>query len=305
MVNLLTSTGERSYFALTLDNGLHCVTTAWLELGRSAPIGQEFELVVLNDLEFQLTLQTKLEEPKPTPIVETVSPTKAAKVQKQSTFSRVFGSPRKRKELEMKQQEEANQASRQKQQEVQSRRQTAQPTAWDLLHTLVARDGSFARAYISLKDHESRAYGRPYTVDVPCFNEWATEEVTQGSSVKSKRSTIASVGVQRRPPYRIGKLELQLLFVPKPKGAQDEEMPKSMSACIRELKDAESSATKRWEGNLSQQGGDCPVSTLTMLAQRSLTEPLVLASPLLQTRRLQAHRLPRNHASASSHHQPR
>ncbi len=269
---MLTYTGERSYFALTLDNGLHCVTTAWLELGKSAPIGQEFELVVVNDLEFQLTLQTKLEEPKATPIVETISPTKAAKVQKQSTFSRVFGSPKKRKELEMKQQEEANQAARQKQQEVHSRRQTTQPTAWDLLHTLVARDGSFARAYICLKDHESRAYGRPYTVDVPCFNEWATEEVTQMSSVKSKRSTIASVGVQRRPPYRIGKLELQLLFVPKPKGAKDDDMPKSMSACIRELKDAETSATKQWEGNLSQQGGDCPVSTLTSPAQSARSQ---------------------------------
>ncbi|KAI9880224.1 MAG: Bud site selection protein bud4 [Pleopsidium flavum] len=250
--------GERSYFALTLDNGLHCVTTAWLELGKSAPIGQEFELVVLNDLEFQLTLQTKLEEPQIPTVIESVFPTKAAKAPKQSTFSRVFTSPKKRKELEIKQQEEANQAARQKQQDVQARRLTAQPTAWDLLHGLVARDGSFARSYVCLKDHETRAYGRPYTVDVPCFNEWATEEVTMGSSVKSKRSVNGVVGIQRRPPYRIGKLELQLLFVPKPKGATDEEMPKSMNACVRELKDAECSATKQWEGNLSQQGGDCP-----------------------------------------------
>ncbi len=258
-MHLLTDIGERSYFALTLDNGLHCVTTAWLELGRSAPIGQEFELVVLNDLEFQLTLQTKLEEPKPVAAPEPISPIKTAKVQKQSTFSRVFGSPKKRKELEIKQQEETNRAARQKQQEVLSRRTTIQPTAWDLLNGLVARDGSFARSYVCLKDHESRAYGRPYVVDVPCFNEWATEDAAQASSVKSKRSTNGGVNVQRRPPYRIGKLELQLLFVPKPKGAKDEDMPKSMSACIRELKEAEASASKHWEGNLSQQGGDCPV----------------------------------------------
>ena len=69
--------GERSYFCLTLDNGLHCVTTSWLELGKNAPIGQEFELVVLNDLEFQLTLQTKLEEPKP--LHTEVSPVKSQK----------------------------------------------------------------------------------------------------------------------------------------------------------------------------------------------------------------------------------
>ena len=48
MLTILTD--ERTYFQLTLDNGLHCVTTSWLELGRAAPIGQEFELVVLNDL---------------------------------------------------------------------------------------------------------------------------------------------------------------------------------------------------------------------------------------------------------------
>ena len=249
--------GERSYFALTLDNGLHCVTTAWLELGKTAPIGQEFELVVLNDLEFQLTLQTKLEEPKAKPIFE--SPTKPARTPKASTFSRVFASPKKRKELELKQQEEAQRAENRRQQEAQAQRRAAQPTAWDLLHGLIAKDGSFARSYVCLKDHETNAYGKPYTVDIPCFNEWATEETHTMSSVKSKRST-TSTGIQRKAPYRIGKLELQLLFVPKPKEAKDEDMPKSMNACIRELKEAEANSTRSHEGHLSQQGGDCPVS---------------------------------------------
>ncbi|CAL8580889.1 Bud site selection protein bud4 [Xanthoria parietina] len=247
--------GERSYFALTLDNGLHCVTTAWLELGKTAPIGQEFELVVLNDLEFQLTLQTKIEEPKAKPIVE--SPTKAPVSPKKSAFSKVFASPRKRKEIEVREQEEARKADRQRQQEAQANRRSTQPTAWDLLHNLVAKDGSFGRSYVCLKDHESSAFGRPYTVDVPCFNEWAMEEAQNPSSVKSKRSTI-SMGMQRKAPYRIGKLELQLFYVPKPKDAKDDDMPKSMNACIRELKEAESSSTKKWEGHLSQQGGDCP-----------------------------------------------
>ena len=225
------------------------MTTAWLELGRSAPIGQEFELVVLNELEFQLTLQTKLEEPKPQRPVE--SPTKTVKTPKQSTFSRVFASPKKRKELELRQQLEANQ------QKQATQVKKGPPTAWDLLHKLVARDGSFARSYISLKDHEAEAYGRPYIVDVPCFNEWAIDESPVASSVKSKRGV--NDGPQRKPPYRIGHLELQLLYVPKPKGAKDDDMPKSMAACIRELKEAESAATRSYEGHLSQQGGDCPV----------------------------------------------
>ncbi len=250
--------GQASWFNLTLDNGIHCVQTAWIELGKNASIGQEFELVVLDDLEFTLTLQTEPPEPPAQPVPE--SPTKSAKASKHSAFSRLLASPKKRREQERKQQEEEQRAARQRQQEAQSRRNTVQPTAWDLLHTLVARDGTFARAYISSKEHEDRAYGRPYTLDVDCFNEWATETAVTGSSVKSKRGD-----VQRRPPYRIGKLELQLLFVPKPKDATDEDMPKSLNACIRELKEAEANASRQWEGHLSQQGGDCPVSAPTIL----------------------------------------
>ncbi|KAL4978606.1 hypothetical protein BDW66DRAFT_16324 [Aspergillus desertorum] len=235
--------GERTYFSLTLDNGLHCVTTAWLELGKTAPIGQEFELVVQNDLEFQLTLQMKMDEEKFK--IQEPAPSAPLSRQKQSAFSKMFASPRKRKEFDMKQQLASQQ----------QRKQDPNAPIWERLRTLVAPDGSFARAYTALSDHEKHAYGRPYTVDVACFNEWAVDE--QPSSVKSKKSTASGMS-QRRPPYKIGKLELQLLFVPKPKGAKDDDMPKSMSACIREMREAEAASTRSWEGFLSQQGGDCP-----------------------------------------------
>ncbi|KAL0931891.1 GTP binding protein [Colletotrichum truncatum] len=243
---------DRTWFSLTLDNGVHCVTTAWLELARNAPIGQEFELVVPNDLEFQLTLNVKLEKPIPKKVV-VQSPTKAPKP-KTSTFSRVFASPKKRKEMELRAREEEERLAAQ-QREAQARQMKVAPTAWDLLSPLAAEDGSFARSYVCLKEHESRCYGRPYVVDVACFNEWATEEAAFASSVKSKRGNTAVV---RRAPYKIGKLELQLLFVPRPKGATDEDMPKSMNSCIREIKAAEERLAKNWEGHLSQQGGDCP-----------------------------------------------
>lgn len=260
---MLTWTDERTWFSLTLDNGVHCVTTAWLELARNAPIGQEFELVVPNDLEFQLTLNVKLE--KPAPILTkkiTQSPVKVAKTKSVSTFSRVFASPKKRKEMELRHREEEERLQREAATAaaLQARQAQAnsQPTAWDLLSPLVAEDGSFARAYISLKEHESRCFGRPYLVEVASFNEWASEEAGFASSVKSKRGNAG--GVVRRAPYKIGKLELQLLFVPRPKNASDDDMPKSMNSCIREMKSAEERLARQWEGHLSQQGGDCPVS---------------------------------------------
>jgi hypothetical protein len=262
---LTNNVGQRSYFALTLDNGLHCVTTSWLELGKSAPIGQEFELVVMNDLEFQLTLQMKIEDPKPQVVQPAaVSPTKSSKTQKSSAFSRVFASPKKRKEQEMRQQLEAE-----KHQRNQASISAANVDPYAALRNLVARDGTFARAYVSLGDHEQKAFGRPYTADVACFNEWAVDETIH--SVKSKKSTnSSSSGPQKRPPYQVGNLELQLLYVPKPKGAKEDAMPKSMNACVRELREAENTAARTWEGFLSQQGGDCPVSTQACMLLSSL-----------------------------------
>ncbi|KAI1828326.1 DUF1709-domain-containing protein [Xylaria intraflava] len=245
---------ERTWFSLTLDNGVHCVTTTWLELARNAPIGQEFELVVPNDLEFQLTLNVKLEKPK-TPKQAPASPTKMSKP-KTSAFSRVFASPKKRKEMEARLRAE-EEAYAQAQRDAASKLSVT-PTAWDLLSPLAAEDGSFARSYVCLKEHESRCYGRPYMVEIAAFNEWATEDAGFASSVKSKRAGIPANSVVRRAPYKVGKLEVQLLFVPRPKGSSEDDMPQSMNSCIRELKAAEERLSRNWEGHLSQQGGDCP-----------------------------------------------
>ena len=167
---------------------------------------------------------------------------------------------------------------------------STQATAWDLLSPLAAEDGSFARSYVCLKDHETRCFGRPYVVDVACFNEWATIEATANSSVQSKRG---NTNVKRRAPYKVGKLELQLLFVPKPKGAKDDDMPKSMNSCVREMKDAEQALARTWEGHLSQQGGDCPVSLNSNRVQPSCANIFkVLASSLLQALWQQTNCLP-------------
>jgi hypothetical protein len=252
---------------LTLDNGLHCVTTSWLELGHTAPIGQEFELVVLNDLEFQLTLQTKLTPPAKPEVAAPASPNKnpMKSPAKKSSFANFLMSPKKRREAEriakQKQDEEEKQRLALERRRTEEQHQAARnralsnPTAWDLLHELVGSDGSFGRTYVCLKNHESQCFGRPIMVDMPIFNEWALEDAAIASSVKSKRG-----GALRRPPYEVGKLTLQLLYVPRPKKATEEDMPKSMNACIREMRDAEEASGRVWEGHLSQQGGDCPVS---------------------------------------------
>ena len=255
---------EQTWFQLTLDNGLHCVTTSQIELGHSALIGQEFELVVLNDLEFQLTLQTKLIPP-PKPIVTTSNafkPSPNKSPSKKTSFRNFLSSPKKRREQErlaqQKHQEEEEQRIREQERAASRAAATATPTAWDLLHELVGEDGSFGRAYVCLKSHERACYGRQITVDMPVFNEWAMEDASISNSVKSKNGG----SVLRRPPYQVGSLTLQLLYVPRPKGSKEDDMPKSMNSALREIAAAEESSGRAWEGFLSQQGGDCPVSNL-------------------------------------------
>lgn len=43
-----------------------------------------------------------------------------------------------------------------------------------------------------------------------------------------------------------------------------------MNAAIRELREAEATMNKTWEGNLSQQGGDCPVSMICVMMRSNL-----------------------------------
>lgn len=247
---------DRLYFQLTLDNGLHCVTTSSLELGKAAAIGQEFELVVLNDLEFQLTLTTKLPAPPAVRTPTTPSSPSKIKHQKSSSLSRFLTSPKKRAERDRQEREAVEAEERRQNEEARRKRASVQPTSWDLLHDLVnPSDGSFARAYINLKAHEKHCFGRQLTVDVPCYNEWALE--SDSAVVNSVRSKRGNVGPIRRPPYVVGQLELQLLYVPRPANAADEDMPKSMGSAIREMSRAVEVVDVAHEGHLSQQGGDC------------------------------------------------
>ncbi|KAK9341182.1 hypothetical protein V1521DRAFT_421903 [Lipomyces starkeyi] len=186
-----------AYFALTLDNGIHCVTTAYMNLTKNAPIYQEFELIVGTDLEFILTLKAKITRPA-TPVSRSPSPKK-----KESRFGidKLFSSPKRRMPAESVSKHS--------------------PLALD---HLLGTDGSFARSYISFSQIEKEVYLTSKILEVPCYNEWATE-FDASRSRKAERVTTA--------PYSTGKIVLQLLYYPKTHRSQ--EIPRSLNACLREL----------------------------------------------------------------------
>ena len=168
-----------------------------------------------------LTLQVRINLPPPPP--------KTKGTLGRGALQRFFGSPKKKPPTQI-------------------------PTVKDPYHGLggvIGRDGSFSRSYVALKTYENAAYGRQYTTDIPCLNEWALES---GAGAMRGRE----MQRLRKRPYLIGKIECHMVFVPSVNPA--EELPKSMSAAVREMKNAEWFSLLLWEGYLSQQGGDCQVS---------------------------------------------
>ncbi|KAK9469904.1 cell division protein anillin-domain-containing protein [Lipomyces arxii] len=192
----------QSLFTLTLDNGIHCVTTAYMDLSKNAPIYQEFELIVGSDLEFILTLKAKINARVAASVSRSPSPKK-----KESKFGldKIFGSPKRRSVIE-----EAPVHS---------------PRAMD---NLLGSDGSFARSYVSFSQVQNEIYMKSKILEVPCYNEWATE-FDASKSRKLARTPTA--------PYPIGKIVLQLLFYPK--RYRNQEVPRSLNACLRELNNME------------------------------------------------------------------
>lgn len=114
----------------------------------------------------------------------------------------------------------------------------------------VGNDGSFARAHLALKHFRQKAFGRPHTMLVPVLNEWAVESTGYDSR--------GVVQTRQRKPYKIGEIELQVLFVPPVVPDQRQTLPTSLAQAIRDVRDAEWHTKLHCEGYLSQQGGDCP-----------------------------------------------
>ena len=114
----------------------------------------------------------------------------------------------------------------------------------------VGIDGAFARAYVALKHFRDKSFGRPYSMCIPVLNEWAMELT---SAQGSKHTT-----TRLRKPYKIGEIELQVLYVPPVDEVHRPTLPTSLGQAVRDIRDAEWHNQFRFEGFLSQQGGDCP-----------------------------------------------
>ncbi|KAK9451375.1 uncharacterized protein V1518DRAFT_408386 [Limtongia smithiae] len=199
---------SKPFFTLTLDNGIHCVTTAHASLTNNAAIYQEFELIVGNGLEFILTLKAKITQPCVRPTSRAQSPKK-----KDARFGldKLFGSPKRRSINMALEQASASAAS---------------SNGGRSLESIMGPDGSFARSYISFSDIEREIRMKSKILEVPCYSEWANDPNSSGSPRKQKTAVA---------PFPVGKIVLQMLFFEKEYKSQ--EIPRSLNACLRVISD--------------------------------------------------------------------
>jgi hypothetical protein len=211
-------------FNVTLDNGVHCISTPFKPLRRTATVEEEFELTVSKDgLEFILTFKAKYSKHIPRKAVPPpqVIPEKG---EPKHGLSKIFGSKKR------------TGSSASPAPPIQTPSDVARLDSW---HNVVATDGSFGRCYINFSQYEKDIYGRAATFEVTCFNEWATNGVSR----------------TRRDPYKIGKVKIQMMFLPRVK--KTDSLPRSIHEALEVLDRYRQGKPASIEGHLSQLGGDC------------------------------------------------
>ena len=215
---MLPDLGTRTgEFLITLDNGVHCIKTPNYKMaGRNVAIGKEFELTVGESLEFILTMKASYEKPKG----GYRELTEKKVVKPKSKLGRLFGST-----------------------EVITTTKVVPVDAQDSWDHKLAKDGSFARCYVDLDQFEDGITGEARNFNLTCYNEWETVVTEKGQEIG------------RRDPYKIGELEVKMLFVPRVEA--DEILPTSIKSAYESIDSLEEELNFEYEGYLHQEGGDC------------------------------------------------
>ncbi|KAH0829203.1 hypothetical protein J3R83DRAFT_2763 [Lanmaoa asiatica] len=231
----------------TLNNGIHFVTTPETRLSPDARIDQEFELIEHNKLEFTLTLkirrdphivaQFKALAPPPAPALQPVAPPPKPKG---GMFSFLSSSPKK-----------------------QPARATPPPPPPAPPHKLpdnlaryLKQDGTLARAFISFKDIAARCDTRLLEIKYPLIG--------QRSETSGRATTM-----------ELGEIVLQMFRLPSLPGVLSSQLPLSLDECLRGLRHVAWHKVTYFEGTLTQNGGDCMVSTAASQCLSWISHPFL------------------------------
>lgn len=140
--------GRNAKIQMTLDNGIHCLKTGFLDINSESlcVINKEFELIVADNLDIIMTFKIKYDKPKAQKVI--VAEKKKFKVN--SKLGRLFGKTKieiVKKEIEQK-------------------------LEYDAMSNHVAVDGSFAKIKLAFRNYEKDISGKITSYKLTCYNEW-------------------------------------------------------------------------------------------------------------------------------------
>ncbi|EJT96907.1 hypothetical protein DACRYDRAFT_59937, partial [Dacryopinax primogenitus] len=238
-------------FTVTLNNGIHAVTTPEAILERDTVIEQEFELIEHPKLEFTLTIRVRKDEhilaqlrpPPPPPVSlpsrESVVTTKSATPTQRSGFRALFGSPKKSKQTPKTSPPPPVPIPR-------AQSELPQPQV-DYLAKHIGPDGTLAQASISFKDIARRSDTRIFETSYPLL----------ARSSSSVPDTVTGSSVAVPSARTVGDIVLQVFRLPPLPGIEQDALPQSLEECQRGLRHVAWHKALYHEGILTQNGGDC------------------------------------------------
>ncbi|KZT61200.1 hypothetical protein CALCODRAFT_428285 [Calocera cornea HHB12733] len=239
---------QPTFCTVTLNNGIHAVTTPEAQLEKNALIEQEFELIEHPKLEFTLTLKVRKDEhvmaqlrppmPISLPSRETVTTIKSSTPTHRSGFRAFFGSPKKAKAQPVRNSPTPM-----------TRAQSEIPTVKqeDCLARHLGPDGTLAQATISFKDIARRCDTRLFETSYPLM----------ARSSSSAPDTVTGASVPVGSPRAVGEIILQLFRLPPLPGIEQDALPENLEECRRGLRHVAWHKALHHEGVLTQNGGDC------------------------------------------------
>ncbi|MCH0628514.1 hypothetical protein JNB11_00790 [Kocuria palustris] len=214
-VDLKDPRSREAEFLITLDNGIHCIKTAPYKLTSAHTPIGKEFELTVHDL-LQFIMTLKMKYKRPQGRLVEVRQTKTVKPKLK--LQQILGK---------------------KEQVVTTKFVPEQ--AEDTWQHKFAEDGLFARCYIDLEQYEDLIRGTASNFNLNCFNEWETIE-ENGRRVKAK-------------PYRIGELEVRMLFVPRTD--KHEVLPALMRQAYQLVAELQRELRNYNEGYMYQEGGDC------------------------------------------------
>lgn len=213
-----------SKIQLIIDNGIHCIKTEFIKVNKlgNLDISINKEFELIASDNLNIIITLRIQYDKPG--AKYLETSERKEIKSTSMIKKLRG----KKEYEI------------------IKKKILQAPEDELLSSYIASDGSFGKIKINFDDYKRQIFGKPSSYSLTCFNEW-------------KNTKIKSGVVENRSSIPICTLNLKMMFIPRKNS--HEILPISIANAINQLKEARKLRDFKFQGFMSQEGGDLRIWT--------------------------------------------